>query len=171
METIMSLLEFIALLVLPAIGAYFGAYLKKKGEQKAFDESLKKVTDTVEGIKLLHQKALSEHDIKLENFKKVVELRLTAFELIASLRSDIWKMFVFKKPLNNEVSLKFQELSTYLNTYLPFMADCEVEISSYVNALSDIEKVLNPSGKQMQPVLNALEMLMKKLVEYKNVQL
>jgi hypothetical protein len=49
-------------------------YTKEKGKNLAKKEDLEKLTTIVADIKLSRQKSLSEYDIKLESFRKVIEV-------------------------------------------------------------------------------------------------
>lgn len=91
------------------LSAFLGAYVSKYAEQKAILANVAKITKEVEGIKSMHKKELSEYDIKLENFKKVIEVRLLIFNCIAQLRTDIWNLFNFKL----EPQKKLQKNSKY----------------------------------------------------------
>ncbi|HZF01374.1 MAG TPA: hypothetical protein VE344_05700 [Methylomirabilota bacterium] len=77
-------MEYAFILIAAAVGAYFGAYLRRKGQNFADKEDIKKLTEIVENIRSQHAKELEnlvhENRKALEFGSREHQLRLAALD-------------------------------------------------------------------------------------------
>jgi hypothetical protein len=77
-------MEYVFILMASAIGAYFGAYLRRKGQNFADKEDIKKLTEIVENVRSQHAKELEnlahENRKVLEYGSREHQLRLAALD-------------------------------------------------------------------------------------------
>jgi len=140
-------------------------YTKEKGKNLAKKEDLEKLTTIVEDIKLSRQKSLSEYDIKLESFRKVIEIRIDAANQLAEIRKMFFDLYIFQKGEAVEVNDKVHSFTSYMNAYIPFFQDCRNELDTYSKEFQKIENK-NVSNKDFEPTYKAMEALLSKILEY-----
>lgn len=146
---------------------YLRSYAKKKAELLATKEDIGEITEIVESIKLEKQRSLSEFDVKLESFRKVIEIRIHAADKLANIRKNIWDLYAFQKGSPAEITLEIQSFTTYMNAYIPFFENCRRELDLYSIEMKKIERKTPLSNDDLTPAFKAMEVLMAKILEYK----
>ena len=68
-KTVLSFPILVAFLVVGALGAFIGAYLKRKGENLATREDLQKLTKEVEEVKTTYQKQIEDYKAEIDRTK------------------------------------------------------------------------------------------------------
>jgi hypothetical protein len=103
-KVLLTYTQLFAFVLLSGIAAFFGAYIKKKGENLATLEDIKKLTNDVEEIKSTYSKQIEDYKTQLERDKKMAKVA-EFFAEWASEHSD-------KAKLNG--------LSMELSVWLPY---------------------------------------------------
>jgi len=147
-KNFLSIWTYTLLVMLPLLGAYFGSYVKKKGEGKALDEGFKKTLDRIE---------------KQVNSVKVIEEQISHVYLeereISRVKRE--KIELIYEYVDKEVSL----LSTNLSTALACMNQetlyptnkTQMLISLYFK--EEMERELDFYLEQRKPLLTHISKL------------
>ncbi|OPL18787.1 MAG: hypothetical protein AVO35_12960 [Candidatus Aegiribacteria sp. MLS_C] len=142
------------------------AYFRQKGKLLATKEDIEEITEKVETIKTVYQKSLSEYNIKLENFKKVIEIRICAADQLAEIRKSVWDLYAFNKGDVSNIEDKIRHFTSYMNAYIPFFDNCRSELTEYSEEFKKIEHKSPLSGEDLNPTYRAMEILLAKMLSY-----
>ncbi len=121
-KTILSWWQLAAFVVIAGVAAYFGAYLKKSGENLATKEDLDALTRTVESIKTENAKDIEKFKDNLLRKKIIFEEQLDAYN---KLRRFLYVIRPEKKHVDQEwdevlgdIALNFKTHGNELREYL-----------------------------------------------------
>jgi len=95
-------MEYAFILIAAAVGAFFGAYLRRKGQNFADKEDIKKLTEIVENVRSQHAKELEnlahENRKALEYGSREHQLRLAALDRRLEAHQQaftLWQKLIF----------------------------------------------------------------------------
>ncbi len=84
-KIVLSLWQVILLIPLCGASAYFGAYLKKRGENLATSEDVRELTNAVKQIETAYAREIESHKVDLLKSKTIYEERLKAYSKFIGL--------------------------------------------------------------------------------------
>jgi len=153
---------YLLVLLISAIGAFSGSYLKKKAENVATKEDIEEITDSIEKVKNLYasqfEKMKSEIDSastkRMEYFQKQKNCLLEFYDLAVEFMFEKMAVNFGDFPMDNGESLskyqqEFQELITNLMKKYQRIV---VYIENSSNLRISAERILNCSLKARQVV-------------------
>jgi hypothetical protein len=98
-------LVYALIFVIAAVGAYFGAYLRRKGQNFADKEDIERLTKIVEGVRSQHAKELEnlaqENRKVIESMSQEHQLRLAALDRRLEVHQQayaLWLKLIFAMP-------------------------------------------------------------------------
>ena len=84
-KVIMTWWQLILMVIISGIAAYFGAYLKKRGEDRATQDAIDKLTNSVESIKTVYSKDIENYKDTLLRKKIIFEHQVEAYNKLRRL--------------------------------------------------------------------------------------
>ncbi len=121
-KIVLSLWQTMLIIPICGIASYFGAYLKKRGENLATKEDLREVTNAVKQIEAAYAREIESHKIDLLKSKTLYEERLKAYSkfigLIYNVRPDLPYPEADADDFMNELARSLEQIKVQLKSYI-----------------------------------------------------
>jgi hypothetical protein len=121
--------HFLLLMLLSAIGAYIGTYLREKGKNVATKEDIGRITDEIEKVKSIYAK-------EIENVREKQQLKLAAIEKRLECHQKayaLWRNLVWNVHNSDEIGKSVLECQEWWNNNCLFLSPKARE--SFLNAV------------------------------------
>ena len=158
------------ILVIAAVGAFLGSYLKKKAENVATKEDIEEITKKVEDIRTQYSEQLESHkaSLQLSNQLKLAALdkRLQKHQEAYSL----WRKLFFNLRKEEKIGPSIDECQKWWNENCLYLSDeARSAFHTAIFLAVDFRNIPRTDSKEIKEWFNLIKAAAEKIVEAVNL--